>query len=376
MFMNILFPFYFGSLICCYCCQTMVHALKWIASAELFMAVMLGRSSTANAQQTIKTKCRNIHSVFSESTHGWKAETSPPETFSITSEGLQMNLVPPITYERLIHKATTLPYNSRMGHGPTLNSTTYMHYGTLSATLKSSDVGGTITALIMIADNGDEIDLELIGSEPHTAQTNYFYGKKLQYTVNGGAHDLNGTNAYDDFHTYTIDWTPERIVWSVGGVPIRVKHKHETCSEDGECEFPSSPARIQVGFWDGSFEFGTAQWAHGPIDWEKYTNTTITSYIKEMTITCNPEFNDIVDHLPDEVQNDELEPTAPNNNDKSNVDPTKWTPGHTYNEDQQQEETPSHSIETPLHTSAGSSFFLIPHNLLIHIIFGLLCISM
>lgn len=56
-----------------------------------------------------------------------------------------------------------LPYNSHMGHGPTLNSTTYMHYGRLSATIKSSKVGGAITAVILISDTGDEIDFEVIG---------------------------------------------------------------------------------------------------------------------------------------------------------------------------------------------------------------------
>lgn len=34
-------------------------------------------------------------------------ESSPAETFSLTDEGLQMHLVPPPQYERLIHKATS-----------------------------------------------------------------------------------------------------------------------------------------------------------------------------------------------------------------------------------------------------------------------------
>lgn len=40
-----------------------------------------------------------------------------------------------------------------------------MHYGRLSATLKSAPVGGAITAVILLADGGDEIDVELLGGE-------------------------------------------------------------------------------------------------------------------------------------------------------------------------------------------------------------------
>ena len=40
-----------------------------------------------------------------------------------------------------------------------------MHYGRVSATVKSANVGGAITAVILIADGGDEIDIELLGGK-------------------------------------------------------------------------------------------------------------------------------------------------------------------------------------------------------------------
>lgn len=63
-----------------------------------------------------------------------------------------------------------LPYNKFEGRGPTFNSSTYMHYGRLSATLKSAPVGGAITAVILLADGGDEIDIELLGGKEEFAQ--------------------------------------------------------------------------------------------------------------------------------------------------------------------------------------------------------------
>ena len=38
-----------------------------------------------------------------------------------------------------------------------------MLYGRFSATVKASKIGGAITAVILIADGGDEIDFELLG---------------------------------------------------------------------------------------------------------------------------------------------------------------------------------------------------------------------
>ena len=58
----------------------------------------------------VKPLCRNTHTIFSESTNGWKVDTSPIETFAITPDGLQMNLAPPKYYQRLIHALTSNAY--------------------------------------------------------------------------------------------------------------------------------------------------------------------------------------------------------------------------------------------------------------------------
>lgn len=54
-----------------------------------------------------KPKCRNTHTVFSENTDGWKADSSPKDTFKKTSNGLEMRLLKPqTTPKRLIDKET------------------------------------------------------------------------------------------------------------------------------------------------------------------------------------------------------------------------------------------------------------------------------
>lgn len=48
-----------------------------------------------------KIDCRNYHTDFSRSAAGWLAENSYQDTYEITSDGVKMNLVPPINYVRM-----------------------------------------------------------------------------------------------------------------------------------------------------------------------------------------------------------------------------------------------------------------------------------
>lgn len=70
----------------------------------------------------------------------------------------------------LTHVGKDLPYNEFGGRGPTLNATTYMKYGTVSATMRTAGVGGSVTAFILLADEGDEIDFEILGGEVKKVQ--------------------------------------------------------------------------------------------------------------------------------------------------------------------------------------------------------------
>lgn len=61
-----------------------------------------------------------------------------------------------------------VPYNKFEGKGFTFNATSYMQYGKFSAQIKSANVPGAVTAVILIADNGDEIDFELLTGGTNT----------------------------------------------------------------------------------------------------------------------------------------------------------------------------------------------------------------
>lgn len=63
-----------------------------------------------------------------------------------------------------------LPYNHQAAKGVTFSSEFYMLYGRVSARIKASRVGGSITAFILMSDSGDEIDFEFLGGDANQVQ--------------------------------------------------------------------------------------------------------------------------------------------------------------------------------------------------------------
>lgn len=59
--------------------------------------------------------------------------------------------------------------------GTLLASTSYVWYGKVSATMKSSRGAGVVTAFILLSDVKDEIDFEFVGTDLTSAQSNFYF---------------------------------------------------------------------------------------------------------------------------------------------------------------------------------------------------------
>jgi beta-glucanase (GH16 family) len=82
---------------------------------------------------------------------------------------------------------------------------------------------------------------------------------------------VDGEDTFNDWHTYEIDWTPEKVDWIVDGSVQRTLKKDDTYNETSkQYEFPQTPARLQMSLWpagQASNAQGTIDWAGGEIDW-------------------------------------------------------------------------------------------------------------
>ncbi|KAJ9051572.1 putative glycosidase CRH2 [Entomophthora muscae] len=125
--------------------------------------------------------------------------------------------------------------------------------------MKIAQGAGVVTNFITMADDFDEIDWEWVGSDLNSAQSN-FYSKGIRDFTNGMAHEIEGDHS--GFHDYTLVWTPDLIQWTIDGNLVRTVERKDS-------RFPVSPARIEIGLWDGgSGSKGTSDWAGGKIDWD------------------------------------------------------------------------------------------------------------
>lgn len=155
---------------------------------------------------------------------------------------------------------------SKSGDSPTLTSLFYIMFGKVSITMKAAPGAGIVSTLVLQSDDLDEIDIEWLGADNAEVQTNYF-GKGDTSTYDRGAFNPAANNQ-GQFITYTIEWTSEHVIWSVGGTVVRVL----TPATADINQYPQTPMQIKFGAWSGgdpSNAPGTISWARGPTDYSK-----------------------------------------------------------------------------------------------------------
>ncbi|KAF8735906.1 hypothetical protein AX14_001284 [Amanita brunnescens Koide BX004] len=154
--------------------------------------------------------------------------------------------------------------------GTLLSSTRYVHYGTITARLKTGRWAGVVTAFITMSDIKDEIDWEFPGNNTSQGQTNYFWEGVIpqgrdEGEVAGGLQDTFST-----YHNYTIDWTQETLTFLVDGNVVRTVNKSSTIDPYGDAHYPTTPSRMQLSLWPAGINTsapGTVEWAGGMINW-------------------------------------------------------------------------------------------------------------
>lgn len=104
---------------------------------------------------------------------------------------------------------------------------------------------------------------------------------------------MDGPSTYDEFHTYTIDWTQDSITWYIDGKPVRTRLRKDTWNATSKSyDYPQTPSRIQLSLWPGGLASnaeGTIKWAGGLIDWNSQDIKDTGYYyvtVKDITIEC------------------------------------------------------------------------------------------
>lgn len=168
---------------------------------------------------------------------------------------------------------------SGSGQAPQLTSNFYIMFGRVEVTTRAAPGNGIVSSVVLQSDCLDEIDFEWLGADAQQVQTNYFgKGNTASYT-RGLFHATPNNQA--DYLVYTIDWTADRIVWSVGSTVVRTL----TYAGAEANQYPQTPMQVKFGSWSGGDPAnapGTIEWARGPTN---YAAGPFTMYVKNIKIT-------------------------------------------------------------------------------------------
>ncbi|KAI0087408.1 concanavalin A-like lectin/glucanase domain-containing protein [Irpex rosettiformis] len=129
--------------------------------------------------------------------------------------------------------------------GTRISSTRYVHYGAISARIKTGRWGGVVTAFITMSDIKDEIDWEFPGADVTHGQSNLFWQGHIPDKTQGGTHNIS-SDSFANYHDYTIDWQPDTLTWSIDNNVVRTLKRSDTIDDQGISHYPNTPSRIQL----------------------------------------------------------------------------------------------------------------------------------
>ncbi|KAI4145259.1 MAG: hypothetical protein L6R39_003876 [Caloplaca ligustica] len=143
---------------------------------------------------------------------------------------------------------------------PTMWTNFKFFFGRVEFVVKAAKGTGIVSSMVLLSDDLDEIDWEFLGGATSTVQTNYF-GKG--YT---GSYNRSTTpavaNPQSTFYTYTLDWSPTALVWSIDGKAVRTLNAAD--ADGNGSQYPQSPMKVSLSLWDaGDPDAATQTWGGG-----------------------------------------------------------------------------------------------------------------
>lgn len=139
------------------------------------------------------------------------------------------------------------PAQAKPYKGAELYSQTPVLYGRVEMRMRMIRGSGMLSTFFMYKDGSEkpgaqweEIDIEVLGKgEAKTWQSNLITGSSKQTSEQ--LHPMTASLA-DDYHTYSLEWTPEAVVWSLDGREIRR-------TKGGQVAQLTSPESLRFNVW-------------------------------------------------------------------------------------------------------------------------------
>lgn len=105
-------------------------------------------------------------------------------------------------------------------------------YGKFEARMKMAAASGTVSSMFLYQNGSEqasaqrwvEVDIEVLGKNPNSFQSNIITGKAGAQVTSEKHHAVNPA-ADQAFHTYGLEWTPDYVRWTLDGQEVRRTNK-------------------------------------------------------------------------------------------------------------------------------------------------------
>ncbi|WP_438013564.1 family 16 glycosylhydrolase [Sorangium sp. So ce315] len=166
--------------------------------------------------------------------------------------------------------AVAKPYKG----GELYSSQSYLH-GRMEVRMRMARGSGILSTFFTYKNGSEEsgafweeIDIEVFGKEnAQKWQTNIITGTGTR--VMDEEHHMEGVSLADGYHTYTLEWTPNYVAWSIDGREVRRTTGDQVASLKNPQSLRFNLWSSDVVEWVGAFE-ESALPQHQFINWIKY----------------------------------------------------------------------------------------------------------
>jgi hypothetical protein len=149
-------------------------------------------------------------------------------------------------------------------------------YGKYQFRMRAAKGSGLISAFFLWKDGSEtgmvpweEVDIEIFGkNNAETWQSNIITGTAPTTIMSEEEHDA-GSSLGEGYHTFTLEWSPGSVVWSLNGIPVR------TVTGDPADDLVS-PAQMRFNVWASDSTSWVGPWdddilpRYMYVDWVEY----------------------------------------------------------------------------------------------------------
>lgn len=157
--------------------------------------------------------------------------------------------------------ALTTNVSAKDFSGAELYTLEEVQYGKFEARMKMAAASGTVSSMFLYQNGSEiadgrpwvEVDIEVLGKNPGSFQSNIITGKAGAQKTSEKHHAVSPA-ADQAFHTYGLEWTPNYVRWTVDGQEVRKTEGGQVSNLTGTQGLRFNLWSSESAAWVGQFD--------------------------------------------------------------------------------------------------------------------------